>query len=93
MANEILKEDSTTSPTTDVKDKSIKSFTNISQHLTSIHFGSNDKKELYRLKPTKEQLKAFIQLRHPIEKFAKLKPIYKSLTRKSIPQLIDLCAN
>ena len=69
----------------------IQSYTTIAQNATDLHFGKNDQKGLHRLKPTIEQLKAFIQLQHPIKKFAKNKPIYKSLTNESIKQLIVTC--
>ena len=85
-----MKQDSTLQPqSNDIK--SIESIIDISDKLTSHHFGNHEHKGLHRLKTTIDQLKAFIQLRHPIEKFAKLKPIYLSLTKKTKLELIDLC--
>ena len=69
----------------------IESFTNISTRLTDCHFGNNEQKGLNRFKPTIEQLKAFIQLRYPIQKFAKMKPMYVSLTKETKPDLIKKC--
>ena len=80
----------TTHDNTDTK--SNKSFISISQHLTIQHFGHNGNKKLKKFIPTIDQLKAFIQLRYPIIKFAKLKPIYKPLTRKTKEELILLCS-
>ena len=73
------------------RDQSIQSFMTIAKNVTDIHFGNNSKKGLHRLKPTIEQLEAFIHLRHPITKFAKNKPIYKLLTHDMIKQFIIKC--
>ena len=68
-----------------------KSFISISQQVNEEHFGKDARKGLRKLKPNIDQLKAFIQLRHPIVKFAKNKPIYKALTRFTRDELMKEC--
>ena len=80
-----------TSHDNEQEEKSTKSFTNILSQMTVHHFGSDEHKGLKRFNPTMDQLKAFIQLRHPIKKFAKLRPIYKTVSKKTKPELVTLC--
>ena len=74
-----------------VTESTKKSFISITQHVNEEHFGKNARKGLRKLKPNIDQLKAFIQLRHPIVKFSKNKPNYKALTRFSRDQLTNEC--
>ena len=45
----------------------IQSFMTIAQNATDAHFGNNDQKGLHKLKPSIDQFKAFIHLRHLIK--------------------------
>ena len=59
--------------------------------LTLFNFGRNKQKGYAKLKPLKHHLIAFVQLRHLIQKYKGLKPVYISVKKKSKEQLIDMC--
>jgi hypothetical protein len=66
------------------------SFKHITQYLTTFHFGRNKQKGYSKFKPNRDQLIAFIQLRHPIVKFTGQRPNYLSLKNKSRDELVDI---
>ena len=66
------------------------SFKHITRYLTIFHFGRNKLKGYSKFKPNREQLIEFIQLRHTITGFKGQRPIYKSLTKKTRDELIDI---
>jgi hypothetical protein len=63
----------------------------LSPYLKATHFGDNKHKGFQQYRPTLDQLRVFIQLRIPVTKFHKQKPVYEKVNKKTKEELINMC--
>ena len=68
-----------------------KTFEELIPQIEPIHFGCNLTKGFHQYRPTKDQMKAFIQLRLQINTFHKNRPVYFKVNHLSKEELIDSC--